>query len=412
MSTKLWLTAIAAFSGVAIAAEAPNNVALSVKETNGIRRFAYPVGVRVPFPQGALASAANARLEFTGKEVPAQYTDEAKWPDGSVQWLAVNFNANIGPNETQTYQLQYGPDVKPGPLPRGLIVTEDTDAIQVGSVRFSKSGVPLVLSVKYRNEDLGKAGGSFAIADAAGKVFDVKSAEPPKLEILKRGPLDVMLRYTGRLAVDTNYSAPFVITVEMPNGKTWIKVTAQVDDPGKRLREISYQTALSLGPLPWVWDFGTERWTYGSLRNPSDSVVLTETMNAPGTVDWQISSGPKGKEQAYEVGGVGRGSKMIRWGHIQDGKEVIALAVDGNPDLPGRYQLALDGEGGTSIRFAAARPSTQHELTIYEHFIPTPVQIGAVTSPTSMLSQLVATCDPKQFLLSRVQVPRKSKKGR
>ena len=36
---------------------------------------------------------------------------------------------------------------------------------------------------------------------------------------------------------------------------------------------------------------------------------------------------PKGKEQAYEVGGIGRHSQMVRWAHIQDGKETIAFAV-------------------------------------------------------------------------------------
>ena len=413
MPTKLCLGAVlSAFAGLAFAAQAPNSVALSLKETTGIRRYGYPVGVRVPFPQGSLASSADTRLVLNGTEVSAQYTDEGKWPDGSVQWLAVNFNATIGPNESQTYQLEYGFDVKPGPPPRGLTVTEDGDAIQVGNVRFSKSGAPLVLSVKYRNEDLAKMGSSFALTDAEGKLVDLKSAEPPKFEILKRGPLYVVLRYTGRLALDASYSAPFVLTVEMPNSKSWIKVTAKVDDPGKRLQEISYRTALSLGPLPWVWDFGTDRWTYGSIRDQSDSVVLTETMKAPGAVDWQVSSGPKGKEQAYEVGGIGRRSQMVRWGHIQDGKETIAFAVDGNPDLPGRYEFSLDGEGGTSIRFTASTPGTQHELTVYEHFVSPPVQIGAVTSPTSMLSPLVATCDSKQFLLSRIQAPRSSKKRR
>ena len=87
-------------------------------------------------------------------------------------------------------------------------------------------------------------------------------------------------------------------------------------------------------------------------------------------------------------------------------EETIAFAVDGNPDLPGRYQFSLDGEGGTSIRFTASTPGTPHELTVYEHFVSPPVQIGAITSPTSMLSPLVATCDAKQFLLSRIQAPR------
>src|SRR5713226_3084817 len=179
MSTKLCLSAVlSAFAGLALAAQAPNSVALSLKETTGIRRYGYPVGVRVPFPQGALASSADTRLVLDGTGVSAQYTEEGKWPDGSVQWLAVNFNATIGPNESQTYRLEYGFDVKPGPPPRGLTVTEDGDAIQVGNVRFSKSGAPLVISVKYRNEDLAKMGTSFGMADSSGRLLDFKSAEP------------------------------------------------------------------------------------------------------------------------------------------------------------------------------------------------------------------------------------------
>ncbi len=386
MSTKLCLGAVLSALALALAAQASNSVALSVKETAGIRRYSYPVGVRVPFPQGALASSANTRLLLNGSEVSAQYTGEGKWPDGSIQWLSINFNATIGPNESQTYQLEYGHDVRPASPARGLTITEDGDVVQVGDVRFSKSGAPLLLSVTYRNEDLAKTGSSFAITDTADKLFELKSAETPKFEILKPGPLYVVLRYTGRLAIDAGYSAPFVITVEMPNSKSWIKVTAKVDDPGKRLREIWYRTALSLGPLPWVWDFGTERWTYGSIRARSDSVVLTETTKAPGTVDWQASSGPGGKERAYEIG---RGSPMVRWGHIQDGKEAVAFAVDQNPRLPGTYRFSLDGEGRMAIGFTASTPVIQHELTVYEHFVTPPVQIGAVTSPASMLSPLV-----------------------
>jgi hypothetical protein len=389
MVTKLCFGA-ALFIGLT-AAQAPNSVALSLKETSGIRRYSYPVGVRVPFPQGALASQANARLVRDGGEVSAQFTGEAAWPDGSVQWLAVNFNASIGPNESQAYQLEYGPDVRSVPPARGLKITEDADSIQVGSVRFGRSGAPLVVSVKYRSEDLAKGGSIFAVSDAAGRWIRLESAEPTKLEILKRGPLYVVLRYTGRVAVDTRYSVPFVITVEMPDSKSWIKVTAKVEDPGKRLREISYRTALALGPFPWVWDFGTERWTYGSLRDSTDSVILNETMKAPGGVEWQVSSGPKGKEQSYEVSGVGRRSPMVRWGHIQDGKEVVAFAVDANPALPGKYRYSLDGEGNISIGFAASTQATQHELTVYEHFVNSPVQIGAATSPSSMLSPLLAT---------------------
>src|SRR5271165_1940561 len=109
MSARRCFTAVLAmFPTLAIQAQAPKSVALSVRETAGIRRYSYPVGVRVPFPKGVLASPANARVVLGGTEIPAQYTDEGQWADGSVQWLSVDFNATIGPNEAQAYRLEFG----------------------------------------------------------------------------------------------------------------------------------------------------------------------------------------------------------------------------------------------------------------------------------------------------------------
>lgn len=400
---KLWLAAVAILASPPLEAQAPKSVALTVKETTGIRRYRYPVGVRVPFPKAALSSADNARLTLNGTEVPGQFTSESQWPDGSVQWLAVDLNAEIGPNEEQKYHLEYGADVKSGPPSKGLLVTENTDSIQVGNVRFSRTASPLLVSVKYRNEVLRAPGTGFAVMDSGGKLLDLKSDEPVKLDILKRGPIYVALRYSGRLTLDAGWSVPFVVTAEMPNSKAWIKVTAQVDDPGKRLKGIVYQMPLSLGPFPWVWDFGTDRWTYGSLRKSSDSMILTESVKTPESSDWQIKFGSKGQEESYETAPKGHSARLVRWGHIQDSKDVIAFGVDANPSLPGKYEFALDGEGRGAIQFTPATPAAQQRLTVYHHFVSTPVQIGAVTSASAMLSPLVATCDPRQFVISGVR---------
>lgn len=73
--------------------------------------------------------------------------------------------------------------------------------------------------------------------------------------------------------------------------KLWVKVSA--DDPGQRLRESLFHTPLELGPR--VWDFGTDCWTYGSLRNEDGSVVLTNVVAAPGATGWRVETGPKGQ---------------------------------------------------------------------------------------------------------------------
>ena len=98
-----------------MSAQTRHSVVLHVNESAGIRRTAYPVNARVPLPRGALTDGAKTRLMLDGKEIPGQMLPETMlWPDGSIQWLQVDFNASIGPRETAQYELQYGEGVTPG----------------------------------------------------------------------------------------------------------------------------------------------------------------------------------------------------------------------------------------------------------------------------------------------------------
>ena len=387
-------------SCVALEAQTAKSVNLFVKETAGIRRFGYPVNARVPFSQGSFTNADNVRLSFNQKETPAQFGVESRWPDGSIQWLSVDFNAAIAPGETQTYRVEYGDGAKAGETPRGLAVTEDAETIQVGNVRFRKTGTPLLDSVKYRGEDIATGLNGIAVTDAAGAEHDLSTGDHPKVEIVKRGPLAVVIKYSGRIAIDTQYSVPFVLMIEMPNSKSWVKVTETVDDPAKRLRELSFHSPFSLGALPWVWDFGTEHWTYGVLRTSSESVTLTQAVSASGLAGWHVSTGPMGQEQPYENA---LRSQPVEWGHIQSGNEVVAFAIGNVAKRPGTYRVSQDGKGQASFRFAPVAGVTHYALTVYEHFVQTPVHIGAATSPASILHPLTAECEQRQYILSGVR---------
>ena len=54
-------------------------------------------------------------------------------------------------------------------------------------------------------------------------------------------------------------------------------------------------------------------------------------------------------------------------------------------ESPGEYTILLNGQGQASYRFAPAATATTHSLIVYQHFVSTPVAIGAATSPASML---------------------------
>jgi hypothetical protein len=346
------------------------------------------VNTRVPFEQGRLRDVSHARLMINGAEAPVQFTIESAWPDGSAQWLDVDFNASLGAGEEATAQLEYGDDVKATATARGLSVTEDTDAIQVGNVRFGKALSPLLLSVKYRQEDIGPGINGFALTDAAGVTHDAKDVEGLTAEVLRHGPLYVVIRYTGRVSIGAARVA-FTVLAEMPNSKTWVKVTTTIEDPDRRVRELSFHTPLALTTFPKTWDFGTGSWSYGFFRAAPEAASLTQTIGTSSS--WQIRSGAKGQEVLAERASGSRPAIAEGWGHIQDAKEAIAVAIGGFGDQAGTYTMSVDGDGQASYRFAPAQPQTRLSLTVYQHFVATPVPVGAVTSPVAMMHPLVVT---------------------
>ena len=84
-------------------------VALSVLNPGGNElNQAFPVTSGVPFPKGVLGSERQLRLlDGQGREAPLQVETLARWPDGSVKWALLDFQAPAGGQ----YSLEYGAGV-------------------------------------------------------------------------------------------------------------------------------------------------------------------------------------------------------------------------------------------------------------------------------------------------------------
>ena len=391
---------IVVMTGLA-AQPASQQIALHVVETAGIRRATYPVNARVPFRRGAMADASHVRLLMNGAEVPVQIQAETRWPDGTVQWLDLDFNASIGPLEKADYAVEYGPSVTTPAPPRGLSVTDGAETIQAGNVTFGKNASPLLRSVKFRDEYIAAdhASNGLSIVDAGGVAHDFVTSGPDAVKVVKSGPLFVKLEYTGQVAIDPTTHIQVVLTVEMPNSKSWVKVAATAQDPAAHLSAMALHTPLALGAYPWLWDFGTSKGTYGVFRAATDRATLTEARKNGGKIDWRVELAAGGRPaQVAEIAAGDNAS--VRWGHIQDGKDVIAFALDAGS--VGSSAIEVDGAGQISFRVASTAPSREHRFVVYEHFVTSPVQIGAATSPAAMLAPLIATCDPAQYTSSGV----------
>ena len=374
---------------------------IHVEETSGIRRFFYPADARVPFAKGVLHDVARVRLLSDGTEVPATMTALDLWPDGSIQWLGVNFNVSLGPLGAVTFQVEYGSSVRrAASTRRGLTVTDDGDSVQVGRFRLGKGGDPLFRSITFGDETIGSGMNGLQVHDHDGEMFpiDVSSVA---FNIVRQGAQYVEIEYTGRVSLGVGLDLPFEMVIGIPNSKSWFRASISVDDPEDLISGVSFETPLIVGVLPFVWDFGTDRWTYGSLQNATDAVRLSTPSTTDRSRDWEISTRRNEEWQVYEVST--EGAAIATWGHIQS-ERVVAFAMHDQRTDGVAHHIAIDGRGQLSMT-ANAPGAGHHELTVYHHYVSVPVQIGAATSPMSMLNPLITHCDEARYSESGVESP-------
>jgi hypothetical protein len=358
---------------------------LLVEETAGIRRTSFPATARLELPASRLGDATRLRLVDAGTDVPVQGTALSRWPDGSVRALDVDFNVSMGPHEARALELHYGDEIPaPAPVARGLSVTAESGEIRVGRLRLGGSA-PTVRSVAYREELVVEGRNGIALLDDRGAWRRTDVAWEPA-RVVKRGPLTVLIAYRGRLALDGARAADVSVELELPNSKSWLNVSASVSDPDRRLRAVAIETPLRLGEHPWTWDFATPNGTYGAFRDEAASAVFSlETASGA----WRVRTGAPGDERPYEEG-TGVPARAGAWAHVVGAREAVAFAVETGSEAA-TLTARLDGAGQTAFELAPDQPATTLSLTLYQHYVSTPVPIGAATSPASILSPLRVT---------------------
>jgi hypothetical protein len=110
-------------------------------------------------------------------------------------------------------------------------------------------------------------------------------------------------------------------------------------------------------------------------------------VNQKGPAGWTVRTGAAGGTPSdYESSSSDRAAYGS--GHLLDARGAVAFGVADFAREEGTYRIALSGSGQTTFSVEPTRRPTEHRLTVYQHFVSTPVPIGAATSPTSMLSPL------------------------
>ena len=392
----LVLSASAAGGGSAPAAEDQSRDFL-LRETAGFRRFGYPVHARLP----AVASGRNFRLERGGKAVPAQFR-VVKNSAGQDESVALDFAASPGPLEAEKYTVRWGDGVEPGPEPKsGMSVERIENHLVVShgpSLRYQlpSRGACLIDSVRnVRQEFLKDNAPGLYLQGPAGKLAE-EAATTVRHEITRSGPLAVGVRVERVEGLSAPTPLRSTVDLTFPSSKSWVEAVWTVDDPEARVGDLVVALNTLMTGQPVLVDFGAANTVYSSLRG-GDQWMILRAGEAPGVFPlataWEIVKQDKPTSLlSFARSLPASPGKAEGWAHVMDSNRCVAVAVD-RFGTAQRDSIRIDGEGRVvlSREFGkdAGKPAGgPKSLRFWFHFVPTPVQVGAVTSPQAMQSPL------------------------
>jgi len=306
-------------------------IVIHVAPPAGSPPFGAPVETSVPFPRGELHSPEErAVVGPDGKPVVAQMRSGLDWPDGTIRWLVVVFEASAGPGD---YTLQTGDSPA-----ASLLVVEETGKITVnsGEVAFAvaqSGGVwPLAIAVPDADGKLaavvtGKAAGDLVLTRHDGTTFRASLAgESSRIHIEERGPVRACIRMEGECrAEDKRKLFNFIIRWTVYRGRpevliavTWINAT---DQPSEQLRDIRMVFPFEFAPNRLV--IGCETGVYdGPFLRDFPIHILQDDYNRY----WARKHNPDGRIQSLSSGGC-NGEQCPGWLYASNNQRCLGVWV-------------------------------------------------------------------------------------
>jgi len=234
----------------------PDSIEISVLEPLGIDRPRHPVTLGIPFPQNALKNEHELRLEIDGAPVFLQTRTMLTWPDGSVKWVLLDFQADLRVGRDSRCRLFYGDGVAPEQREETAItVRRNGDGLEIstGPLTFTvtTSGTFLLHSVSFAGREVVPAGALQSNLRVDGQTYELRVTQPPLLE--EEGPLRAVVKIEGR-AVAADGSTAFDATARIyawaghPTLKIYLTLTNRIPQRLVHLEEWQMRLRPTLGP--------------------------------------------------------------------------------------------------------------------------------------------------------------------
>lgn len=371
---------------------------VEVRETSGLARFKYPVTGQFDGPPESAAHFQLYEGEPTvgNKPIAAQFSSRGHHASG-LDHYDVDFSLDLAPGEIRKLTIVRCDAPQPAAATRGLTIKRAIHRVggrifvRHPSLEFEMDMHGLIRAINVGDDAwLTRPAEGLVLRSRGSESQSLRTAASAPASISKNGPLAVQLQYEGKVTWQGDQETKWTATVDFPLGKSWYRVELLLDDPADVVAAASTALELKLDATPTepvLADVGAAGWTYLALK-PEESLVFHA---GPHITEWGVDR-VTGDKATPLVAPAHHGSEIAPhgWGHLMDRKRATAVAVDrfaeGTDD---RIELAAGGRLLIAREFPQATLPEQartKRLVYWVHVVRFPPQLGAATSPQSMMS--------------------------
>ncbi len=148
-------------------------------------RTSEPVRFGLPLARGVVSEAEEIGLEIEGREVPLQARTLSRWPDGSVRWALVDFQADLDLRRDITLNVIRRERADPIRFPTLVSVSRSGESAEVDSGEVTLTVGPEAITLKP-----GSVGSQIALEiRASEKRYGALTPGPISVTRLREGPL-------------------------------------------------------------------------------------------------------------------------------------------------------------------------------------------------------------------------------
>ena len=286
-------------------------------EPLGLARSHWPLTTGVPFPPGAVRDVSQLRVRAadradTAAVTPLQGSVLSRWPDGSVRWALLDWQADFTPHQQRRFRIttQTPNEAGVAPAPPGVKVDDRGDRIEVdtGRLQFTipKNRFAVLTAVRLDGHPaLDGPVTSFLGVD--GSRVD---AEPPSTVVVtEAGPLRCRVEMRGHYSSTFDY----VVRIDAFANQPFVRVLHTFEHHGADLYTSVRQISLD---VPVTLD-GKAAYAAGQ----DDGETWTGTLTAKGFRLFQEDN------EAVRVDGVRRPGRSAGWVEMQDATRGIVVAA-------------------------------------------------------------------------------------